>query len=295
MRMTGTSQNVFVCEPGTTAASSSSSFSSSICSSNWRRRTRTRTRTSQRHVLASLSTRAFTLLEVLLAVAIFSIVLIAINTVFFAGLRLRQRVTENVEQSLPLTQALSLLRRDLQNAVPPGGSLAGNFSSSGPVAAGNTGTAANSSRSATPSAGPQTGGLDFFTSTGVITDDAPWGDIQEVNYQLMDPLDRANAYGRDLVRSVTRNLLATASQPPDLQRLLSNVQSLDFSFYDGTQWRDVWDTSAGDQGLPKAVRMRLQLAVDPSSGQRAPDPLQMVVLLETQSLTNLTQTAGGRQ
>ena len=72
---------------------------------------------------------AFTLIEVLLAVGIFSIVLVAINTVFFAALRLRQHTSELVNESLPFNHALVLLRRDLQNAVPPGGLLAGDFRS----------------------------------------------------------------------------------------------------------------------------------------------------------------------
>ncbi len=234
-----------------------------------------------------MRTRAFTLIEVILALAIFAIVLVAINTAFFAALRLRQHTSDALENSIPLTRALSLLRRDLQNAVPPGGVLAGDFRSDGP-------SGLSTSKGAPSSiAGGQYGGLDFFTTTGTLSDEAPWGDVQEVNYQLMDPADKAHFYGKDLVRSVTRNLLATSTQSADVQRLLSNVDSLDFFYWDGTQWRDMWDTSAGDTNLPLAVRVRLQMAVDPAAGSRQPEPLQMVVQLETQSSTNQTQTATG--
>jgi type II secretion system protein J len=228
---------------------------------------------------------AFTLVEVLLAVAIFSIVLLAINSVFFAGLRLRQRVSESVEEGLPLNYALAVLQRDLQNAVPPGGMLAGNFSSAGAV--GNLGTGQKSKgAAANMAASPNTAGLDFFTSTGMLSDDAPWGDIQEVNYQLMEPLDRANAYGRDLVRSVTRNILATATPEPEIQRLMNNVQSLDFSFYDGSQWRDAWNPAAGDTNLPTAVRATIQLAPNQATGEASQQPVRVVVLLDSQSVTN---------
>ncbi len=234
-----------------------------------------------------MKTRAFTLIEVILALAIFAIVLVAINTAFFAALRLRQHTSEAVENAIPLTRVLSLLRRDLQNAVPPGGVLMGDFRSAGP-----SGTA--TSKGAPSSiAGGQYGGLDFFTTTGALSDEAPWGDVQEVNYQLMDPLDKAHYYGKDLVRSVTRNLLAISTQSADVQRLLSNVDSLDFFYWDGTQWRDTWDTSAGDTNLPLAVRVRLQMAVDPAAGGRPPEPLRMVVLLEAQSSTNQTKTTTG--
>ena len=74
---------------------------------------------------------AFTLIEVLLAVAISAVVLAAINTVFFGALHLRMTTSRSLDASLPLEQALTLLRRDLQGAMPPGtnGDLIGDFKS----------------------------------------------------------------------------------------------------------------------------------------------------------------------
>lgn len=231
--------------------------------------------------------KAFTLIEVILAVGIFAIVLVAINTAFFAALKLRQKTSEALERRLPLDHALSVIRRDLMNAVPPGGVLAGDFRN------GNSGGAASSSSKSSSAAGAnrglgtaQNGGLDFFTSTGNLRDDAPWGDIQEVNYQLQEPADRLHTYGRDLVRTVTRNLLATAAQVADVQRLVGNVETLDFFFFDGTQWRNDWDTTAGDTGLPQAVRVRIQLASADGPSPRGAQPMEMVVLPESQSTTN---------
>jgi type II secretion system protein J len=232
----------------------------------------------------------FTLIEVILALGIFSLVLVAINTAFFAAMRLRQRTTEVLEQSLPLNQALAILRRDLQNVVPPGGVLAGDFNSDGP-----SGTKVSSTGKGAGSG--QMGGLDFFTTTGHLSDDSPWGDVQEVNYQLKEPDDRGRFYGRDLVRSVTRNLLATATQVTDEQHLLSNVESVEFSYFDGSQWRDSWNNSSGDTGLPTAVRARIQMASPDGKIPRGVEPVQIVTLLEATSGTNTTQTAstGGTQ
>ena len=36
-------------------------------------------------------------------------------------------------------------------------------------------------------------------------------------------------------------------------------KTLEFDCYDGSQWRNTWDTSAGDTNLPVAVRVRIQL------------------------------------
>ena len=238
---------------------------------------------------------AFTLIEVILAVGIFSIVLVAINTAFFAALRLRQKTSDALEQRLPLDHALSLMRRDLMNCVPPGGVLAGDFRSgnSGGMAGGSSGRSSSTAGANRGLGTAQNGGLDFFTSTGALTDGVPWGDIQEVNYQLQEPADRLHSYGRDLVRTVTRNLLATASQIADAQRLVGNIESLDVLYFDGAQWRTDWDTTAGDTGLPQAVRVRVQPASANGPSPRGAQPVEMVVLLESRSSTNQTQTAAG--
>ena len=49
--------------------------------------------------------RAFTLIEVLLAVGIFAIVLFAINTVFFSALKLERATNRAVDARAPLNQA----------------------------------------------------------------------------------------------------------------------------------------------------------------------------------------------
>src|SRR4051812_30120631 len=69
----------------------------------------------------------FTLVEVLLAMAICAIVLVAINAVFATAVRLRDRTTAGVDEGLPVERTMELLRRDLKGAVGPRGFLAGDF------------------------------------------------------------------------------------------------------------------------------------------------------------------------
>ncbi len=135
-------------------------------------------------------------------------------------------------------------------------------------------------------------GLDFYTATGTLSDKVPWGDLQEVFYELKAPSDR-NQAGMDLVRCVNRNLLAMTMQTPEIQRLMGHVQSLEFDCYDGTQWRTTWDTSAGDTNLPAAIRIRIQLAAEPGQDTLSAQPIEMFVPLVSQSRTNLT--TGGTQ
>jgi type II secretion system protein J len=224
--------------------------------------------------------KAFTLIEMLLAVAICAIVLVAVNGVFATAVHLRDKTSEAVEESLPIGRALDLMQRDLKGTVGPGGLLAGDFRC-GVQAVGATMGLSGEAGSA---------GLDFFTSTGTLSDKAPWGDLQEVFYELKAPTDR-NQVGMDLVRCINRNLLATTTQTPQIQWLMGGVQTLQFDCYDGMQWRNTWDTSAGDTNLPVAVRVRIQLAAKHGETAATPEPLEMIVALSAQSRTNLTTGA----
>ena len=167
----------------------------------------------------------FTLIEVLIAVAIFAIVLAAINTVFYSALRLRNRSAAAFDEALPVQQAVAIIKRDLANLVVPGGTLSGSLQ---------TTTITNS---VVGQASP-----DFYTSAGLMDDIVPWGDIERVSYLLVDSTNRAP--GMDLYRAVTRNLLSQTQDPPVQQRLMGGVQGLVFYFYDGEQWLDSWDSAA---------------------------------------------------
>ena len=232
---------------------------------------------SRRFALRPAS-RAFTLIELMMAVMIFGIVLAAINTVFYGAMRLRGRVTEAVDDAQLLNQATAFLRRDLQGTMPLGGVMTPSFKI-GLVS--------------TVVGAPQSQGIEFYSSSGVITDTAPWGDVQKVVYLLREPLDRSRALGKDLVRSISRNLLATATEEPYEQRLMGDVQTLEFLGFNGTDWRSVWDTTMTDTNLPTAIRVRIQLASNLSSDLRNQQPVEMLVPLVMQAVT--TQTTGGTQ
>jgi type II secretion system protein J len=226
--------------------------------------------------------KAFTLIEMLLAVAICAIVLVAINGVFATAVRLRDKTSDAIEESLPLNRASEIMRRDLQGTVGPGGFLAGDFKCGAQAMGAAMGLSGEAGSA----------GLDFFTATGAINDKAPWGDIQEVFYELKAPTDRSQT-GMDLVRCINRNILATTTQTPEIQWLMGNVQNLQFDCYDGSQWRNTWDTSTGDTNLPVAVRIRVQLVAKQGEAARNAQPLEMLVPLATQTITNFT-TVGAK-
>jgi type II secretion system protein J len=219
--------------------------------------------------------RAFTLLEMILAVAVAAIVLAAVNAAIYTALHLQASTEAAVDKAAPVDQALSIIRRDLACVVTPTNGTSKILS--GDFRVGH----ASSLGVNTPVA------VEMYTATGALSSapDAPWGDIQRVTYELMPPADRS-APGMDLVRSVTRNLLSVTTPDMEDQLLLSGVQSLRFSCFDGTQWLDTWDTSnptTGDTNLPVAVRVQIQMA---GSSSDSANPMEILVPIDTQSRTN---------
>jgi len=190
--------------------------------------------------------------------AVGAIVLLTIQTVFFGALRLRNTANDRIEAELSLHRALELVKRDLAGTMLPGGVLVPDFR-----------TAAVSSMD-TAVSGERIG--EFLTDTGRIDARTPFADTQRVAYYLSPE----TASGRfDLVRSVSRNLLATTEDIPETQTLLTGIRDATFQYYDGRDWIDTWD-SAATSTLPTAIRFRIQFPGG-SNGGPEPAPIDVVV------------------
>ena len=222
--------------------------------------------------------RAFTLIELILAIGVAAIVLVAANAVLFAALHLRDATADAVDANTPVDATVAFLKRDLAGAMPPtngtsgilsGGFRAGTVSSAGvaePVA------------------------VEMFTTTGALGESKPWSEIQRVSYELKMSANK-NAPGRDLYRSVSRNLLTQNSPEVEDQLMLTGVASVKFSGYDGTQWQEAWDTTdvtSMQTNLPWAVRVEIKMA-----GNANAQPIQVVVPMVSQSRTNMVLSGLG--
>lgn len=245
-----------------------------------------RRRSSGVRLAGSIPLGGFTLMELLLAIAVSAVVLAAINGVFFAAMRLRNRTAEQLDASIPLQNALTILRRDLMGIQLPGGKFTGTLNSAATI------NGENETET----------GTDIYTNTGRIEEDLPWGDIQRVAYILRAPTNSASRNsGRDLVRVVNRNLLPPVQDEPVEYRLLSGVELLEFSFYDGQTWRNTWNSTNETTTLPLAIKVTLTLATPqqrngatiPANRQRPVHELIVPILLG--AATNATSTAGGGQ
>ena len=185
----------------------------------------------------------FTLLEILVASVIFSVLVGALSSLFWGAMRLRERTFEVVGGGIPNAYVVRLIERDLDHLVPPGGVLAGDL-----LAEMET------------DGGERKDTLEFYTASGVLREESAWGDIQKVTYYLVAPEDGADDAGSDLVRGVTRNLLASTEEKAEEQRLLQHVASLEYSYYDGENWQDSWDSTTEEAVVPVAIKGRIQFA-----------------------------------
>ena len=220
--------------------------------------------------------RAFTLIEVLLAVAVSAIVLAAINTVYFSALELRNRTTQRIESVRPLEHTLGIISRDLKGLMLPGGALSGELQTDLISTDGNA-FALSGERI----------GPDFFTCSALVDDTSPFSELERVGYFLVSPTNYSE--GRDLVRVVSRNLLPSTVEQQTQQWLMGGVNSMVFNYYDGLQWQTTWDSTT-ESNLPTAIKV--EIAMQSGDSMRALQyPVTLVVPVVVRALTNVTDTA----
>ncbi len=181
-----------------------------------------------------MNRRAFTLLELLLAVSITAITAGLLYAVMQAGAT-ASRVTAQASGDVRrLVLALDHMEQALQSAKPPRGLLAGAM------------TGDDQSMESHDA-------LQFHTVIDPIGSD--WGDIFHIAYQL----EADAAGGLQLMELTTRNLLAPGETPTEAQVLCRGVGSLNFRYFDGSGWFDSWDSTQLGNLLPVAIEITLAL------------------------------------
>ena len=219
----------------------------------------------------SHSTHGFTLLELVIATAIFSVLFAALYGVFTSAFSLRERTFETVEAGLPSSLITTLLKKDLTQVVLAGDTLGGGFigirDEEGSV---------------------RIDELEFHTTSGILSDSHPWGDLQRVEYYLAEAestsIRNSDDEGKDFVRTATRNLLASIEEEPEEERLLQGVAGLEFSYYDGETWQDAWDSTMMDNAMPTAILMRIDFVAPQDQTRRTP-PIEVLceILVEAEA------------
>jgi prepilin-type N-terminal cleavage/methylation domain-containing protein len=186
--------------------------------------------------------RAFTLLELLVAMALMVVVAACLYTVLYTSFRARRSALLAVEPTALAINAIELIKQDAYGVLPPTGTLAGAFL--GTDSRGINGVNADS--------------LEFYT-THIYADGGNLvGGLGKVELILDQDTDDDRGSYR-LVRKVTTNLLSPRAVESDEQVLCRNVMSLNLRYFNGDGWLTEWDSTAETNSLPLAMEIDIQL------------------------------------
>jgi type II secretion system protein J len=234
------------------------------------------------------STRAFTLIELVVALGIVAIMSVSMYASVRIAFKAQTSAETAVEPSRTAELAMDFVRQDLQNAVPPAGNngqialatgrLAGDF-----VGVDGTGNDGNH-----PS-----DDLLFYSTADAADHQAANGEIKRVELLIITP-DKSSQ--QQLVRRVTRNLLASLEPAPDEEVLVRGIAGFNLRYYDGTTWQETWDSTALENALPKAIEVTIEL--DRPTADGAPRTLRFTRVFTVSCATppvtdDSTDTTGG--
>lgn len=184
--------------------------------------------------------RGFTLLELLVALALLVILATALYGTFFALTRGRDRTTSGMETRRELRTTLDQLRRELSGAFIRGPATSGGKPLLPFVVEDRD------------SFGRPASTLTFATFAPPRSDDLTTSDQVTVRYGVVEKEKRLvlTREARD------RYLPGTPLPYPQMEE----VEGFLVECYDGSKWIRSWDTAPGlNAGLPKAVRVTIRL------------------------------------
>jgi len=187
--------------------------------------------------------KAFTLLELLVAMSLMVVTAACLYTALYTGFRARRSALSAVEPTALAINAVELLKQDIYGVLPPGDALAGAF----------VGTDSRGAK------GVDADSLEFYTTHIYADGDHPVGGLGKIELLLEEDTDE-NRTNYKLLRRITTNLLSPRGVDPEEQVLCRNVTALDLRYFDGESWLDEWDSTADANSLPLAVEIEITIA-----------------------------------
>ena len=183
---------------------------------------------------------AFTLLEMLLALALMSILAGSLYASLHIAFRSRDSALAAIEPLDKAAVALEMLREDIEAALPPNGILAAEF-------VGQDGQ---------DDAGRDADTLALYSSAGRCPPGQTASDVRRVEFSVESSPDEQEG---TLVRRVTSILLAPEVYEPEAEVLCRGVRAVQLRYFDGSAWQDNWDSVSLGNVLPLAVEATLEV------------------------------------
>ena len=185
-------------------------------------------------LIARSEQQGFTLLEVLLAIAIFSVVSLASFTIFDTVLRGDENSKIRSDSQNELQRAFLLMERDFTQIAKRSMRINGEAPSNSFLQTSDDSFLADEQAIAFVRNG--------WTNPGLLL---PRSDMQRVAYRVVD----------ETLQRLHYNFVdAVVGQEPKIRPLISQVTNLTFEFYDGSKWQDKWSGST----LPQAIAIEIE-------------------------------------
>lgn len=185
-----------------------------------------------------MTRRGFTLLELILATAIASMMALTLYAAMSSGFKTRGSALAQMRNVQSATIALDLIEQDLQSVLPASGTL------SGPMLGYAMGTP-----------GHEADSLDFYCLGRDRTIDSPLSE----GFRRVQLVLRTDTPVPTLVRRVRRNLLAPVLPDAAEETLATDVVGFSVRYYDGLGWYSEWDSVLQDNALPVAVEVTIRV------------------------------------
>jgi general secretion pathway protein J len=178
--------------------------------------------------------KGFTLLEVLIAIAIFSVVSLASFTIFDTVLRGDESSKLRSDRQNELQRAFFLIERDVMQIAKRSMRINGEAPSNVFIQTADDSFLADNQAMAFVRNG--------WTNPGLLL---PRSDMQSVAYRLEEnTLERLHYNFVD----------AVVGQEPKIRPLITNISDLSFEFYDGQNWQTKWSGNS----LPLAIAIEIE-------------------------------------
>ncbi len=180
----------------------------------------------------------FTLLELIVAIALMDVIAVALYSSMYAGFKAKRASQSALRPFQSVAPTFEFIRQDLASAVQPDGILAGVFTGEDDPGIEDR----------------DTDTLSFCTAGYLPVDDEISSNIVRIGYELDTDSRRDEIV---LKRMITRNLLSPTETDPDEEIICRNIAGLDAAYYDGTDWLERWDSSEQSGQLPRGVKITL--------------------------------------
>lgn len=185
-------------------------------------------------------TAGFTLLELLVAIALMDVIAVALYASMHTGFKTRQNCRATLAPYRTVTPVFEIIRQDLSSAMQPDGILAGLFVG----------------QDVPYSSLQDADTVSFYTAGYRPKTDEITSNVIHVQYAMELDNEREQVV---LKRLTTKNILTPTAADPDEEVIARDIAGLKLEYFDGASWLESWDSSEHDGTLPLGVRVTIAI------------------------------------